>query len=188
MRKGCPQHADKRFPSRIVSLLQERVMVLAVVFAGIAVLFALGRNAPQREPRAGPPPRGWGIAQRVEVETIYIHPAFVALSKIAAGSPEISSPAALCAYLLSRGSEKAWYAMRATAFEAGGATTLISFCVPYEAPERFEQFVDVLAAAAGKPREHPSTNYSKARIIVMPDDLASEDPRSAITKLFSPPG
>jgi hypothetical protein len=165
--------------------MRDKFIVLAILLAGMIAFIELAGFLARREPGSGPPaPPGSGIAYHVQVETIYLHPTFVALAKLPARSAAIRSHDALRAYLKSCGSEAAWYAITTRSFAASGITTLTSYSRPYSSPGSFAQFVDVLAASAGKPPSCPEADYSTARVVVIPDDLARRQPREVIAELL----
>jgi hypothetical protein len=165
--------------------MRDKFVVLAVLLAGVIAVIELSGFLARREPgSARPAPPGSGIAYHVQVETIYLHPTFVALAKLSPEPAAIRSHDALCAYLKSCGSEAAWYAITTRSFAASGITTLTSYSRPYDSPGSFAQFVDLLAAAAGKPPSYPESDYSRARVVVIPDDLARREPREAIAELL----
>ena len=173
-----------RLPARLAVFLHERVIMLAVMLSGVLALIGFCAHVTGHDPSAGLSSRPLsGIPSRVEVRAIYVDPALVLLSKLPPGSVAIESHDGLCGYLKTRGSETGWYAITTQAFGPGGDTNMSSFCRPCESPERFEQFLDVLDTAAGKPPKYPGMDYSTARVVVIPDQLARQEPREAIAGL-----
>jgi hypothetical protein len=170
-----------RLLARLAVFLHERVILLAVMLSGVLALIGLSAHVTGHDPSAGLSSRpSSGIPSRVEVRTIYVDPALVLLSKLPPGSVAIESHDGLCEHLRARGSETVWYAITTQGFGPGGATNMSSFCRPCESPERFEQFLDVLDTAAGKPPQYPGMDYSTARVVVIPHHLARQEPREAI--------
>ena len=174
-----------RLLPQVAVFLHERVILLAVMLAGVLALIGLSAHVTGHDPSAGLSPRLLsGIPSRVEVRTIYVDPALVLLSKLPPGSVAIESHDGLREYLRARGSETGWYAITTQGFGPDGATNMSSFCRPCESPERFEQFLDVLDTAAGKPPRYPGINYSTAHVVVIPHQLARQEPREAIAGLL----
>jgi hypothetical protein len=186
MRINKPSQNRTRFLVRLTFLLREKLVLLAILLTGMIGLIGLWGYVPKHEPSSGPPPRpGSGIPHHVQVKTICIHPALAVLSALSSDRAPLRSHDALRRYLESRGSQSAWYAITTRAFAPAGFTTITSFSRPYESPERSAQLADVLATAAGKPPAYPGIDYSAAEIVVIPDDLACEEPREAIANLMA---
>jgi hypothetical protein len=89
-------------------------------------------------------------------------------------------------YLQLHGLARAWYAMYWRAFQVNGRiTALATFSHPYEAADRFHEFLIVMATAGGKPPRYPGVDYSTAEIAIIPDRLLAADPREAMAELAS---
>ncbi len=170
--------------SHLANFLRDKLVTLAVMLAGILALGSMCAYVTPTQPTSARSAlSSSGVPSRVEVSTIYLPPEFVALCKLPPGAAEIQSHDGLRVYLEDRGMEVAWYAITTQSFGPGAATTLTSFCRPFDSPDRFEQFLDVLATAAGDPPSYPGTDYSTARIVVMPDEIARSEPAEAMAKL-----
>ena len=70
-------------------------------------------------------------------------------------------------------------------YQVNGETAVITTIRrPYDLIEPFyAEFPGVLAIAAGKPPHNPLTDFSRAKVGVIPDRLLDADPRAALDEL-----
>jgi hypothetical protein len=82
-----------------------------------------------------------------------------------------------------------WYALTLRGFQVNGEFADTTFIRrPYDEPDRFAEFLEIMAAAIGSPRDLWK-NLSSATVHLIPDELSERDPREVITELIgqSPP-
>ncbi len=73
-----------------------------------------------------------------------------------------------------KGHQDLWYAYAVRLLQDNGATTEILFIRhPYSEPERFQDFLDILATAAGKPPRYLAADYVGAKLQVLPGTISS---------------
>ena len=58
--------------------------------------------------------------------------------------------------------------------------------LPYREPDYFQEFLDVLAAAAGSPPHYPTIEYSAAAVHVLPANTSREELIRAIKATLVP--
>lgn len=72
------------------------------------------------------------------------------------------------------GYQDLWYAYAVRLLQDNGATSEILFIRhPYSESERFQDFLDILATAAGKPPRYLAADYVDAKLHVMPGSMSS---------------
>jgi hypothetical protein len=153
---------------------------VAVAIAGAAGLVRLAHHA--LTPRAE---GSGGIVLHNEVISVWLHPAFLDLAHHPSESAACRSLEGLRRYAEARGLEKAWYVITVKGFQSNGETTVVSLIRrPYELVEPFYvEFPRILALAAGNPPRDPMTDFTRAKVGVIPDRLRDADPRAALDEL-----
>jgi hypothetical protein len=69
-----------------------------------------------------------------------------------------------------------FYAFTVQALQADGYREGISFVRhPYREPENAQEFVDILATAAGVPPRYPALDYSRAKVHFVPPTMARKE-------------
>jgi hypothetical protein len=162
----------------------EVIAMLVTSILGIIGLAALSNSVVR--PKADSP--NGGMIVRWECLNVWLHPALYDLARRFSESGELPSQEALLRNAEQPGLKEAWYILTLRAVQANGQSAVISMIRrPYEtAPAFSDEFVDVLATAAGRPPRSARIDYLRAEIGVVPDRLLSLDPREAFDELRTP--
>ncbi len=171
--------------SRLWRLFQDigTLFLFGVVIAAIAIGFP--RRA-ARTPNAGrerdsEDRPGAGITVHTQVLQIWLPEPLVDLW---AGEPRpavVHNHQELRAILEHKGYQDLWYAVAVRTFQVNGGTTEILFIRhPYREPEKFQDFLDVLATTAGNPPCSPAADYSSATVQI---GLATMSPQEFLRTL-----
>jgi hypothetical protein len=158
----------------------------ALFLLGVAAIACLWVIAPgiNRNTMPDEEPPGSGTMVNVELTTILLPQAFLDLAHSPERAAHTQSHEHLRRYLHSKGLEKAWYALYWNGLSKDGRpTNLASFACPFEFPDRFPEFERVLDTLAGNPPRSPASDYSSAKVMVLPDRFINLDPREALAEL-----
>jgi hypothetical protein len=80
-----------------------------------------------------------------------------------------------------------WYALTARGLQVNGEFVDLTFIRrPFDEPDRFPEFREILAAVTGNPPDL-WMNLSSARVQLIPDELSGRDPREVISELLDRP-
>jgi hypothetical protein len=167
-----------------VVILLQSVSVVAVLSAGVLgiVWVSFQSKAPTPED-----PHGSGTVMRAEVTAIWIPQALLDLAQREAGPPAIHSPEELRVCLERHGLSAAWFAQTYRGYQVNGESAEITRVRRMsEMADHFEEFQDLLAAAAGNRARSEARAFSRTTIHVIPDSLINADPLKAITELMTP--
>ncbi len=81
-----------------------------------------------------------------------------------------------------------WYAVTNRLHQVdGGFVDLTLIRRPYNDPSHFEELLQILATVAGNPPHTPDTDYSKAEVHRIPQELLKRDPRKLMAELLGDP-
>src|SRR5262245_4778851 len=131
-------------------------------------------------------PTGGGVDERPEIVEIWLPKALYDLVNDEPGALSVGSGAELRSRLKGGGSEPVWIAFRVRHHPKHGRSTDIRhFRYPWdETGPAFQQCLDVLATAAGKPPRYPTVDFSGAKVGIIPDRLMGRDPRDVLDELM----
>ena len=131
---------------------------------------------------------GSGVTLSVEVLQLWLPETMVDLASKCRGSSVPSTHQELRALLERRGLEEVWYLLAIRNHQVNGGVADITFIrYPYRDLERFREFLDVLATAAGNPPSNPSWNYADAEIHILPSEVSHREPLGVVAELSSLP-
>jgi hypothetical protein len=132
-----------------------------------------------------PRPEPDGTILRFEAVSLWIHQALVELARSPSESAACGSLEGFRRYAEEKGLQKAWYVVTSKAILASGESEVSSTIRrPYEMIEPYyPEFPAILALAAGKPRRYPLTDYSTAKVYIIPDRFLEADPRQVLDEL-----
>jgi hypothetical protein len=92
----------------------------------------------------------------------------------------------LQAILERRGQTDLWYALTTRGRQVNGAIADITVIRhPHRDSEHFQEFLEVLATAAGDPPHDPTLDYSGAEVHILPRELSDREPREVVEELIS---
>jgi hypothetical protein len=153
--------------------------LLAIAVAGAVGLVRLASHL------TTPGPEPDGALVRFEVVSLWIHPALVDLARNPSESAACGSIEGFRRYAEEKGLEKAWYVLTLKGILANGESVVYSTIRrPYELTEAYyAEFPTILALAAGEPRRYPLTDYSTAKVYIIPDRFLEADPRAVLGEL-----
>ncbi len=146
--------------------------------AGAIGLIRLARHVMTAES-----PSNGGIVVRNEVISLWMHPALFDLAQRPCESAACRSREGFRRYAGARGLEKAWYVITAKGFQINGETMVVSTIRrPYDMSEPFySEFPGILAIAAGKAPRDPMTDFTKAKVGIIPSRFLDADPARCST-------
>jgi hypothetical protein len=158
--------------------------LLAIAVAGAVGLVRLASHLTT----PGPEPDGALVRfdeGQVEVVSLWIHPALVDLARSPSESAACGSIEGFRRYAEEKGLEKAWYVLTLKGILANGESVVYSTIRrPYEMNEAcYAEFPTTMELAAGKPRRYPLTDYSTAKVYIIPDRFLEADPRAVLDEL-----
>jgi hypothetical protein len=126
-----------------------------------------------------------GTIVRFKVVSPWIHPALVDLAQCPSESAACGSLEGFRRYAEERSLEKAWHVPTIKGIQTNGENVVFSTIRrPYEMIESYyPEFPTILALAAGKPSRYPLTDFSKAKVCIIPDRFLEADPRAVLDEL-----
>ena len=189
-----PEHRQRRWKVvvtwRYLRRLIESCSVL-VLFGVIAVgAIELSRQAsrPSRMVREheGENRPGGGIIVRHQVLELWMPGPLLQLSGQRSESASPQNHSELRRLLGVQGFENLWYAFTVRGHQVNGDFADITFIRhPYREPEVFQEFLNLLATAAGNSPCNPGMDYTKAVVHIMSWQISQREPLEVIQK--SPP-
>lgn len=82
--------------------------------------------------------------------------------------------------------EDAWYALTVRVHQVNGLGPEITAIKRLnQADGSVREFLDILAAARGEFRQHPTADFSRVRVSTIPDELLERKPDEAVIELIS---
>jgi len=162
------------------------VFVLVAPVIGLTWLDSCARR-PSRllEPDDNP---GSGVTVREEVLQLWLPETLIDLAGQHSESSVAPTHQELRTSLERRGQEKLWYALTTRSYQVNGGIADITFIRhPYRDPEHFQEFLDVLATAAGNPPRYPTLQYSGSEVHILPGELSEREPSEVVEELLSGP-
>ena len=131
----------------------------------------------------------WRIVIRSEVIRLYLPRTLIELANHQTQQPPLQTHEELRRSLEARHHRDLWYALTVRGFQVNGEFADTTFIRrPYAEPDRFAEFLEIMAAATVSPLDL-GKNLSSATVHLIPDELSERDPREVITELIgqSPP-
>jgi len=129
---------------------------------------------------------GSGVTVRADVLHLWLPETLIDL---AGHQPESSVPQThheLQTFLERRGQEKLWYALTTRGYQVnGGIADITVIRHPHGARQHFQEFLDILATAAGNPPRYPTLHYSGAEVHILPGEVLERDPSEVVEELLS---
>ncbi len=174
---------------RLLGSWGEKVLMVFVLVAPLIGLSWLDSRAirPSRVHETDDQP-GSGVTVRAEVLQLWLPESLIDL---AGRQPESSVPQThdeLQTFLERRGQEKLWYALTTRGYQVNGDTADITVIRhPYGDPQHFQEFLDVLATAAGNPPRYPALHYSRAEVHILSGEPSERDRSEVVEELLSRP-
>jgi hypothetical protein len=168
---------------RFITAMLSRFATMAVAFASLVCLMWVGYHA--GAPDADTPP-GSGIVVHTEITAVWLPRALVDQARGGSGLPVVRSPDELRTCLERNGWPDPWYALTSRGYQVNGQCsewTQIRWLT--QAADYPDELQAVMATAAGRPRRCEETDFTYARIEVIPDSLQAVEPREAIRRLLS---
>jgi hypothetical protein len=154
-------------------------LVVGAAGAGLTFLASHARRVP-REPEAIDRPAA-GITVHTEVIQAWLPEPLIVLGARGSNALVLHSHQELREMLERQGYQDAWYALRVRHRQINGESAEITFIRhPYREPENFQEFLDVVATAAGNPASDPATDYSRATVHIVPASMSERELREAI--------
>jgi hypothetical protein len=122
---------------------------------------------------------------RSEVVSLWIHAALVDLARRPSEAAACGSPEGFRRYAEERSLQKAWYILTVEQMQSNGQSAVFSTIRrPYEMTEPYyPEFPAILALAAGNPPRGLSTDFSRAKVYIIPDRFLEADPRAVLDEL-----
>jgi hypothetical protein len=127
-----------------------------------------------------------GIDERSEFVEIWLPKALYDLANDEPGALSAGSGAELRSRSKGCRSAPVWIAFRVRHYPRHGRPTDIRhLSYPWDAsgPD-FQQYLDLLATAAGKPPRYPTVDFSGAKVGIIPDRLMGRNPRDVLDELI----
>jgi hypothetical protein len=148
-----------------------------MLFVAIVALFVLaGERISPSGPAAGVALTSGSLITPDMVMDIWLPGEWATLAVSASAASILSSHDALQAFLREQAQERFCYVLICNSMMDNGQTTRRVFVrQPYQQPEYFEEFSDVLAAAAGRTIRTELLDYTTARIAPIPDEFKALD-------------
>jgi hypothetical protein len=188
--RGLPSPAQglrkpgARFP--VLTAAVNLLWTVAAATAVIAQVVALMWAAPHAEAPAPDEPPGSGIVVRTEVTAVWIHLALRDLARHQGGQRVDGSAQEVQTYLERNGWRDPWFALTYRLHQVNGQSIEITqIRWLYEAANHLEELQAVLATAAGRPPKFGGSDWSHARVEVIPDRLQAVKSREAIIRLMT---
>ena len=170
-------------PLRIIKGMLTRLATAAIMIASLVSLTWVGDHA--GAPDADTPP-GSGIVVHIEITAVWLPRALVDQARRRNGLPVVCSPDELRTCLERNGWPDPWFALTCRGYQVTGQSsewTQIRWLT--QAADHLGDLQAVMATAAGRPPRCEETDFSHARIEVIPDSLQAVEPREAIKRLLS---
>jgi hypothetical protein len=153
------------------------VMVLAGVSAHVA------RRTQEVEPANQP---GAGIIVRTDVLRLWLPQEVTELSKRQSQSLVVRTHEELQRFLELQDRRRLWYALTIRGHQLNGKVVDLKFIRwPYGDPRHFPEFLDILATAAGHPPRDPNTDYSKASVSIIAQEVTKREPHAVMAELVN---
>ncbi len=162
-------------------------MVLAIGAGSIGLIFFASFVARQdRLAAAGKDPLD-AIVVRSEVIHLYLPRTLIELANHQTQQPPLRTHEDLRRSLEVQHHRDLWYALTLRGFQATAEFADTTFIRrPYAEADRFEELLEIMAAATGSPPDL-WRNLSSATVLLIPDELPERDPRAIITELIAQP-
>jgi hypothetical protein len=127
-----------------------------------------------------------GIIVRAELLHLWLPESLTELAGRQPESAVVPTHQELRSLLERLGQESLWYALTFRCHQVDGDAADVTFTrQPYDDPQYFQEFLAVLATAAGNPPRHSAADFSKATVHLIPGDLSKSQPREAMEELLS---
>jgi hypothetical protein len=174
---------------RLLRSWGDKAILLAVI-AGTAIGLAwldsrVIRPAQGLEPHDG---TSSGVTVRSEVLHLWLPESLSELGKLEPSSSVGQQHQQLRTSLERRARESAWYALTIRGYQANGRMADITFIRhPYRDSQILQEFVDVLATAAGNPPLHSALKYSGAKVHTLSSEQSAREPREVVEELLRAP-
>jgi hypothetical protein len=160
-----------------------RIGTAAVMIAALIGLMWVDPHAQAPGPEGQP---GSGIVVHTEVTAIWLPRPLLDLALQQGDQAVDRSPEELQNYLGRYGWTAAWYALTCRSYQANGESGEITQTRLLEdAADHLEELQAVLATAAGRPPRFEGSDFSHARVEVIPDTLKGIDWREAMGRLLA---
>jgi hypothetical protein len=172
-------------PLRIITAMLTRLATAAVLFVSFVSLMWVGQHS--SAPDADAPP-GSGIIVHTEITAVWLPRALLDQARGRSGLPVPRSPEEVRILLVRDGWPDPWYALTGRWYQANGQSsewTQVRWLT--QAADHLDELQAVMATAAGRPPRFEGSDFSHARIEVIPDELQALERREVIRRLQSGP-
>jgi hypothetical protein len=156
----------------------------------VAAAIALARLnsgviSPSRAVEAADQP-GSGVAVRTNVEHIWLPKTLLDMARHQPISTVAEGYKDMGPLPKPPGREKLWYALGTRIHQKNGRDDHITYIRhPYGEPERFPEFLKVLATASGGSPSGSTSSFSEAEVHILAGEQAEGRPREVVQKLLS---
>jgi hypothetical protein len=122
---------------------------------------------------------------RTEVLRLWLPESLIDFAKPQSQSSAPRTYAELQTLLERRGQTDLWYALTVRGLQVNGGTADMTFIRrPYGDSQHFQEFLDILATAAGDPPPDSTMCYAGTEVHILPRELSARDPRQVVEELI----
>ncbi len=164
-------------------------MVFAIAAGAIGLTLFASHVSTEEQTLVNADEPGSGTIVRFEALDVWLPAVLIELAKPDAATGAMRTHADLRRYLEVRGQEDVWYAMKVRGHQTDGGFADMPFVRrPYNEPDAFSEFLEILAMAAGNSSGEPAAKFSSCSVRLLDQSLLKRDPRSAVAELLNGPG
>ena len=176
--------ASGRFANGISTISGTLLMVIVMGAGSTGLTFVATHLARQDQPAASDDEPGGGIIVRSEVVRLFLPRTLIELANRPTQQTPLRTHDDLRRRLEIEHHRDLWYALTVRGLQVNGESVDLTFIRrPYDEPDRFPEFLEVLAAAVG----NPPCKLVRAAVHLIPDELSVREPREVISELFDQP-
>lgn len=158
----------------------ERTLIVLAFLGGVIGLTWLGRYVTNSGAEGG----ARGAVVRAEIADILAPDALIEMARDPSATRILESPESVRRYLAEHTQQGTWYAIvRRLHQEDGRVVTMPSFCYPHEIQWNLDELRSVMATLAGNPPSHPLCDFGHARVLIIPSQRVTDDPRDVIAEM-----
>lgn len=157
---------------------------VAVFLAAVIAWLSIGSTRSAPKPDTDVASGGAGIIVRSEVTHLWLPETLRALASLQSSSSPVRNHEDLRQFLEQRQRLTLQYAMTVRGHQVNGRHSDITFIRrPYEDPRCFQELLDILAIADGKPGRVTALDFTVASVHVIADERLSREPSEIIAEL-----
>ncbi len=176
-------------PRRFLSIWGGTILMILVFAAGVMGLAGLSAQVARRTQEVDPANQpGAGIIVHSELLRVWLPQELTDLSKRQSQSLVVRTHEELQRLLERQDRIHLWYALTFRAHQLNGKVVDLTFIRwPYGDPRHFQEFLDILATAAGNPPRESDADYSNASISVIAQEASKREPHAVMAELLNGP-